>query len=268
MAKVFLKFESAVIKEIVLTKDEITFGRKPNNDIVIDHPTVSGFHGKIVKAGDTYTVQDLKSTNGTFINGHRIEQGLLKNRDQIGVARHILEFVMDDAVAASTGAPPSDEAIKVATEMKYQDIIKQAYEAEVSNEKKAGDPAPVSAKKEKEPAELDENGLPPLVATVRIISGAADKNTDIKLTDLTTYIGTSPKANIKITGFLAPDLAAAISKRPEGYFLRAVKSGYPKVNGNPIKEQALLDNGTLIEVGGTNMVFYLKDPMDTNGEAR
>jgi hypothetical protein len=40
------------------------------------------------------------------------------------------------------------------------------------------------------------------------------------------------------------------------------------VNGNPIKEQALLDNGTLIEVGGTNMVFYLKDPMDTNGEAR
>ena len=54
MAKIFIKFNAAVIKEIELTKNETTFGRKPNNDIVIDNPAISGFHGKIVKDGDAY----------------------------------------------------------------------------------------------------------------------------------------------------------------------------------------------------------------------
>jgi hypothetical protein len=76
---------------------------------------------------------------------------------------------------------------------------------------------------------------------------------------LVTYIGTTDQAAIKIKGFLVPSLAAAISHRPEGYFLKAVKAGYPKVNGNAVNEQVYLENGALIEVGGTNMVFYQSD---------
>src|SRR5260221_4108945 len=92
MAKVYLKFNMAVIKEFDLKKDETTFGRKPNNDIVIENPAISGFHGKIVKEGDHFYVEDLNSTNGTFINGQRIKKSVLKNKDQIGVARHVLYF--------------------------------------------------------------------------------------------------------------------------------------------------------------------------------
>jgi hypothetical protein len=94
---------------------------------------------------------------------------------------------------------------------------------------------------------------------VRIISGGVDGQAEVILKELVTYIGASDQAIIKIKGFLAPSLAAAISRRPEGYFLKAVKAGYPKVNGNAVNEQVFLENGALIEVGGTNMVFYFSD---------
>ncbi len=105
MPRLYLKFNSAVIKEIDLTKPETTFGRKPANDVVIDHATVSGFHGKIVKEGDRYFVEDLNSTNGTFVNGNRIKRAEIKNKDQIGVARHILEFLTEIPPPTGTVTP-------------------------------------------------------------------------------------------------------------------------------------------------------------------
>jgi hypothetical protein len=75
-----------------------------------------------------------------------------------------------------------------------------------------------------------------------------------------TYIGTSAQAAVRIKGFMAPELAAAITRRPDGYFLKAVKPGYPKVNGVNIKDQIFLESGALIEVGNVNMVFYVDDP--------
>ena len=69
MVKVFIKFDSAIIKEVELTKNVITFGRKEDNDIILDNPAISGHHGKIFKEGDRYILEDLKSTNGTFVNG-------------------------------------------------------------------------------------------------------------------------------------------------------------------------------------------------------
>jgi hypothetical protein len=83
-----------------------------------------------------------------------------------------------------------------------------------------------------------------------------------------TYIGTGTQANIKIKGFMAPELAAAISRRPDGYFLKAVKVGYPKVNGISVTDQIFLESGALIEVGGTNMVFYLTDEQAKKDSAK
>jgi hypothetical protein len=101
-----------------------------------------------------------------------------------------------------------------------------------------------------DPAATKKHGL------IKIIMGGVDGQTEIQLKDNVTYMGSSDQAAIKIKGFLVPHLAAAISRRPEGYFLKAVKPGYPKVNGVAIHEQVLLENGAMIEAGGTNMVFY------------
>jgi pSer/pThr/pTyr-binding forkhead associated (FHA) protein len=118
MAKVYLKFNSAIIKEIKLDKDEITFGRKSGNDIVIDHPTISGFHGKIKKDGDNFVVEDLGSTNGTFLRGQKIKSGTLKDGDQLGVAGHILEFHISDTTPITTAPPstPINEQVQAASQ--------------------------------------------------------------------------------------------------------------------------------------------------------
>jgi hypothetical protein len=263
MAKLYVKFNAAVIKEITLAKDEITFGRKPTNDIVIDHPTISGFHGKIKKDGDRYVVEDLNSTNGTFLNGQRVKSAPIKHRDQIGVAGHVMEFFADGQEPAPgvTAAPQAPEPGKAGldggdklppatSEISTPDLEKQKEILRKSLGIPAGGGKPG-----------ETNGARPAggPGIVRIVSGGVNGQTEVALKDLVTYIGTSDQAAIKIKGFLAPSLAAAISRRPDGYFLKAVKSGYPKVNGNAVKEQILLENGALIEVAGTNMVFYHTD---------
>ena len=227
MAKVYLKFNGAVIKEVRLEKGETTFGRKPDNDIAIGHPTISGHHGKIRKDGDRYLLEDLNSTNGTYLNGQRVKSAVLKNRDRIGAAGHILEFLLDDAAEASAEPEPA--------------------------------PKSTASEKANAPAEPELIGAKVGPGMIRIISGAADGPTEVPLKDLVTYLGTADQAAIKIKGFMAPSLAAAISRKPEGYFLKAIKAGYPKVNGLAIQDQVLLENGATIEAGGTNMVFYASD---------
>ncbi|MCG3205975.1 MAG: hypothetical protein KCHDKBKB_02701 [Elusimicrobia bacterium] len=238
MAKVLIKFNSAFIKEVTLTKIETTFGRKPENDICIDHPTISGFHGKIKKEGSGYTLEDLNSTNGTFINGRRIKTGQLKDRDQIGVAGHIFDFHLEDMAS-----PP------------IPSVSNPAVNVSIGSEMKKEQPLPSNAT----PTPKNESGTEAVQGIIRVVAGGVNGQSEIILKDLVTYIGTTDQALVKIKGFMAPSIAAAISKRPDGFFLKAVKAGYPKVNGINIQEQVLLENGALIEVGGTNMVFYRSD---------
>lgn len=241
MPKIYVKFNSAIIKEIDITKDEMTFGRKPGNDIVIDHPTISGNHGRLIKEGGKYIVEDLNSTNGTFANGQRIKRWAVKNHEQIGVAGHIFEFVLEDEAGAKPAAvtpPPPPPAAKPAP-------AKPASPP-------PPDPTPVAA------SPVENAGTPP-AATIKIISGGVGPQSEIKLKDRVTYIGKADKALIKISGFLAPDLAAGITQKPEGYYLKAIEAGYPKVNTLAIDDQVFLEHGAQIEVAGTVMLFQLDD---------
>ena len=106
MPKFLLQYEGAVLKEIPITKADITVGRKPDNDIVIDNPTVSGHHCKITMVGDTFFVEDLNSSNGVFLNAKKIMKSGLKNNDVIGVAKHALKFVDERFPQESTIPPP------------------------------------------------------------------------------------------------------------------------------------------------------------------
>jgi pSer/pThr/pTyr-binding forkhead associated (FHA) protein len=222
----------------------------------------------------------LNSTNGTFLNGRKVSKETLKNKDQIRIARYVMEFASDEIVLHRgdeqfvMDTPVIESNEKPAETEKQIDILRQSMglptkgEAPkpelIKNEPVASavpEPAPVAEVKEQMGAHLKgDRPLPPASGVVKIISGAADDRMEYKLTELSTYIGTANQALIKIKGFMAPDLAAAISRRPEGYFLKAVKSGYPKVNGVNVKDQIFLESGALIEVGGTNMVFYVNDP--------
>src|SRR5437016_5308145 len=125
MPKFLLKFNAAVIKEIPITKTELTVGRKEDNDIVIDNPAVSSHHAKITLAGDTFFVEDLNSTNGVFVNEKKIMKAGLKNNDVVGIVKHALVFVDDrsgEAPAAAPAAAAAAEATMVITAARQQEM--------------------------------------------------------------------------------------------------------------------------------------------------
>jgi len=95
MAKLILKFEAAVLKEIPLQKAALSIGRSPGNDVVIDNLAVSGHHAKLSLDQDHYVIEDMSSLNGTFLNNQKIPTGVLtpiKDGDEFTLCRLALTF--------------------------------------------------------------------------------------------------------------------------------------------------------------------------------
>jgi pSer/pThr/pTyr-binding forkhead associated (FHA) protein len=240
MPKILLKFNAAVLKEIELSKDSITVGRKPDNDICIDNPAISGHHCRIALEGGTYYVEDLESTNGTFVNQKRVKKSGLHHNDVVGVAKHALVFLEDKPEAAApapTEARPAAEATMVLSPAKQAELVAAAA---------AGAKQDGAAK----------------VGLMRILKGGAGP-AEYELKGMSTYIGKSDRVQIPIkdAGFFsrAPEVAASVHRKPEGYVLMAVEAGYPVVNGSQITGSVVLKDGDLIDCGGTTMQFVMKD---------
>src|SRR5256885_2421216 len=103
MAKLILSMDGLVLKEIALTKERTTIGRKPHNDIQIDNLAVSGEHAVIVTILQDSFLEDLGSTNGTVVNGQPIKKHFLQNNDIIELGKYKLKYV-NEAVAGQTKA--------------------------------------------------------------------------------------------------------------------------------------------------------------------
>jgi pSer/pThr/pTyr-binding forkhead associated (FHA) protein len=117
MPKMIVSIDEVVIKEVQLTKDKTTLGRRPYNDIVIDNLAVSGEHATIQMAGGEVSIEDLNSTNGTYVNGKAIKKQMLQNGDSIEVGKYKIKFVGDGAAPAAPtpmeAAPMQNAAIRV-----------------------------------------------------------------------------------------------------------------------------------------------------------
>jgi len=103
--------EGVIEQTVQLTKERMTVGRHKHNDIVLNHAAVSGEHAVVTTILDDSFLEDLQSTNGTFVNGHRIGKHFLQNKDVIKMAKYHLEFVSDGirplaAAAATVPAMP------------------------------------------------------------------------------------------------------------------------------------------------------------------
>src|ERR671929_44607 len=108
MAKLILSMDGLVLKEIPLTKERTTIGRKPHNDIQIDNLAVSGEHAVIVTILNDSFLEDLGSTNGTVVNGNAIKKHFLQNNDVIELGKYKLKFVGEAAPAAGAGGEKAD----------------------------------------------------------------------------------------------------------------------------------------------------------------
>src|SRR2546429_5083563 len=103
MAKLILSMDGLVLKEIALTKERTTIGRKPHNDIQIDNLAVSGEHAVIVTILQDSFLEDLGSTNGTVVNGQPIKKHFLQNSDIIELGKYKLKYV-NEAVTGQAKA--------------------------------------------------------------------------------------------------------------------------------------------------------------------
>lgn len=240
MPKLLLKFNAAVIKEIPWDKETITVGRKPDNDVVIDNPAISGHHCKLVKQGSGFFVEDLESTNGTYLNEKRVKTSGLSHNDVIGVAKHALVFVEDNPPPAPKSAPVTEE--KHDSTM----VLTPQKQAELAA-------ATAAASKAEGPQK---------VGWLRVLKGGADGVAEVELKGMSTYIGKSDRVQIQIKGSglfgSAPEVAASIHRKPEGFVLVAVADGYPVVNGAKVNGSTLLKEGDIIDCGATTMQFELR----------
>ncbi|MFN4005518.1 MAG: FHA domain-containing protein [Hylemonella sp.] len=99
MPKMIISIDGVVIKEVQLTKERTTLGRRPYNDVVIDNLAVSGEHAAVQMTGGEVTLEDLNSTNGTYVNGKAIKKQLLQNGDTIEIGKYKIKFISEAAPA-------------------------------------------------------------------------------------------------------------------------------------------------------------------------
>lgn len=99
MPKMIVSIDGVVIKEVQLTKDRTTLGRRPYNDIVIDNLAVSGEHAVLQMTGNEVYMEDLNSTNGTYVNGKAVKKQLLQNNDTVEIGKYKIKYVNEAAAA-------------------------------------------------------------------------------------------------------------------------------------------------------------------------
>jgi pSer/pThr/pTyr-binding forkhead associated (FHA) protein len=275
MARLILSLDSQILAEYNMTKERYTIGRLPDNDVRIDNPAVSGHHSLIINILNDSFLEDLNSTNGTYVNGKLIKKHALQHGDVITIGHHQLRF-SDQQVSE----PEQDEFEKTMVIPAGQHSAEQLAKAEraaaaaaaasraaaskgpdvrVEMPQVAKPVASAEPKREARPepkshgrtaAGIDPRSAPNALpmARLQVLSGAF-AGRELELTKALTTLG---RPGVQV---------AAITRRAEGYFVVHVESGkegdYPLVNGQPIGAQArkLTDNDVL-QLAGVKMGFF------------
>jgi pSer/pThr/pTyr-binding forkhead associated (FHA) protein len=237
--KLILKFKDSVISEIPLDREETTIGRKPENTIHIDNLAVSGKHARVLKIGSKAILEDLGSTNGSFVNDKQVTKHILQHGDSILIGKHVLTFVnLEDKPVQQEQPEPEEEDDMDKTMI----ISPQARSAMVAkdNQKSAASSMPL--------------------AGVQMVAGPqAGKSID--LTASLTSVGKGDNCRIKVKGLTVGKQAAVITRRPTGYHIAHLEGmSKPKVNGEAVGDQPrTLKDGDMIELGDTKMEFFIKE---------
>jgi pSer/pThr/pTyr-binding forkhead associated (FHA) protein len=244
MAMVLLTFNAHVLKEVPLDQPQTWIGRKPHNAIVIDNPAVSGEHARIVHENGGYVIEDMCSTNGTFVNDKKVDRHQLQDGDQVRIGKHVLVYQDGDA---ATGLPTVFQPGAGAYDPNKTMILDTAKQRELLKGEQAG-------------AEAERASEPMGLGLLRVMAGKTDQK-EYRLTGRLTIIGNQNTATVRLTGWFAPKVAALISRRPEGYVIGMSEAGIAiRLNGARIQDRRELRGGDFIEVAGVRMVFSLVDP--------
>lgn len=218
MGKLVVSLDGVVIKEVQITKDKTTLGRRPYNDIVIDNLAVSGEHAVLQMVGNDVFIEDLNSTNGTYINGKAVKKQLLSHGDVIEVGKYKIKYLVEDS-----------------GDYEKTMILRPGQTAPSSG---FGLPSSFGGLGGGAPA---ATAAP---AAIKVLNGPA-AGREVALSKVVTTVG---KPGVQV---------ASITKRPSGYVFAHVEgASRPVVNGAPLAAESVpLKNGDVIELAGTQMQF-------------
>jgi hypothetical protein len=293
MARLILSLDNQVLAEYNMTKERYTIGRLPDNDVRIDNPAVSGHHSLIINILNDSFLEDLNSTNGTYVNGKLIKKHALQDSDVITIGHHQLKFseqapadaeqdefektmvipagrqnaeqlaaaekAAEKAAVAAASADAAGPAESIAESVAAA-VKLDPEEAEGLNPQPASRPAP-------EPVAPAAVAVQPQAhtATAANIDPSAVPNA-LPLARLQVLSGAFAGRELELTKALTtlgrPGVqVAAITRRAEGYYIVHVESGkdsgFPLVNGKEIGDQArkLADND-VVQLAGVKMGFF------------
>lgn len=257
MAKLILSMDGLVLKEIPLNKERMTIGRKPHNDIQIDNLAISGEHAVIVTILNDSFLEDLNSTNGTFVNGQSVKKHFLQNSDVIELGKYRLKYVNE---VPQQAAPADFEKTMILRPDMMRKTVEQ-IEGKGMGDTQVGmktaahatppgtppeappQPAPASAAPA---APAGQQAMP--LAAIQILSGA-NAGKELELTKTLTTLG---KPGVQV---------AVIARRPHGYFITHVEgASFPVVSGVTLEANKphQLNDHDIIELAGVKMEFYFK----------
>jgi len=244
-AKLILSLDGLVLKELALSKERTTIGRKPDNDIHIDNLAVSGHHAVIVTILNDSFVEDLHSTNGTLVNGRPIEKHFLQNGDVIEIGKYRIKYVNEQA-GATSGIYEKTMILKQPAVARSQRPATEspAAPAEAVSAAPAAAASAQPAERLAAPEVATEEGP---TAAVQVLTGPA-AGRELLLTKALTTLG---KPGVQV---------AVITRRPQGYFITHVEgASFPVVNGKTLEAQPhfLMDHD-VVELAGVKLEFFFK----------
>lgn len=247
MSKLTLQYEGIALKEYAVGAG-VTIGRLPDNVVLIDNPAVSGHHARVFWEGSRVILEDLRSTNGTFVNGQPITRHVLQHGDHVLVGKHQLVFDQNAAENAVAGASP----MQGLGDTVYLDT-KQHRELRATLESARADAAkPVHAR----PTASVSSG-PRRVGVLRVIAGSAEQD-EYSLDGHTSIIGRSNTALVRLRGWFKPSVAVAIAKNGNGYVATPM-GGKPLINQSPLEGRQSLQEGDMLTVSGLVLEFAWKE---------
>ncbi len=253
MPRLIITLDGATLRDIPVTQERTTIGRRPHNDIVIDNLAVSGEHAALERRAEGFFIEDLGSTNGTFLNGRAVRRTALKHQDTIGIGKYQLRF-LDDA-----GVAPSFEKTMIVRPAARDSGAGLAGPLPPLPLTPAVPPMPTipvpvlspQASPERPASRAAQAPVPPVApsqpaaaARVRVLSGQGSGQ-ELPLLKVVTTLG-------------RPGMAvASITRRGASYTLAHVDGTPPtRLNGAPLAQVPItLRNGDRLELAGIEMEF-------------
>jgi pSer/pThr/pTyr-binding forkhead associated (FHA) protein len=271
MPRLTLQLDDCVLKEYDLGM-MATIGRLSDNSVMIDNPAVSNHHALVFRDGDQFIVEDLQSTNGTFVNGTRVSRQALRHGDVVMVGKH--QLVLDQlAVAEPVSADGAEHSVPNHGETMFLDpktLLGKMIGAEAQRKYEALSArlmdleAHASKAKAETPGSVAERTD---AAILRVLAGRADQS-EYRLESHTSVIGKSKSSAVRLRGWFKPKMAVAITRNRQGY-VATLLGGYMLIKGQSVSGRHELKDGDVIEVCGLVLEFCsLKQRTAAAGDLR